>query len=143
MEKSYTNAYCEVLEVLKYIPKEDYDKVPTKMIQLMEANYDQTNQFTYNVAIPFDKQEISEEAKLILAVLYRNCWITEEEKRNLKEKEIKDLREKQEKYNPDKLFIKETEKIEQELEEHNELVVQEKKWYQKLLNSIHKFFNKQ
>ena len=74
---NYSSAYSEVLEVLKYLPKEDYDKIPSKTIDLLEANCDENSDFVYNIALPFDKQNISKEAKSILALLYRTSWITE------------------------------------------------------------------
>ena len=35
---NYANAYTEVLEILKYIPKEDYNKIPKNKIELYETN---------------------------------------------------------------------------------------------------------
>ena len=106
--KDYANAYSEVLEVLKYIPKEDYDKIPKKTIKLLESNNNEKSQFSYNIANPFDKQGLSKEAKVILAIIYRNCWIKEEEKKQLRLKEKDNFENeeklKREKYNPDNLF---------------------------------------
>lgn len=142
MEKDYGNAYSEVLDILKYIPKEDYDKIPRKTIQLLEANRNEKSEFTYNVALPFDKQDISKDAKVILAILYRNCWISEGEKIELSKKEKEHLqnieKEKREKYNPDDLFTNREQNITRELEENHYLVVQEK-WYIKVLSKIKKF----
>ena len=105
---NYSLAYSEVLEVLKYLPKEDYDKIPSKTIDLLEANCDENSDFTYNIALPFDKQNISKDAKNILALLYRTCWISEEEKKKITLKEKakleKDEKLKKEKYNPDNIF---------------------------------------
>ena len=33
-----SNAFTEVLEVLKYIPKEDYEKIPKKFLNLLKRN---------------------------------------------------------------------------------------------------------
>lgn len=106
--KDYANAYSEVLEVLKYIPKEDYDKIPKKTIKLLESNNNEKSQFAYNIAIPFNKQGLSKEAKVILAIIYRNCWVREEEKKQLRIKEKDNLEHEEklrkEKYNPENLF---------------------------------------
>lgn len=32
----YANAYSEVLEILKYISKEDYEKIPNSKIELLK-----------------------------------------------------------------------------------------------------------
>ena len=34
----YANAYTEVLGILKYISKEDYEKIPNSKIELFETN---------------------------------------------------------------------------------------------------------
>ena len=34
----YANAYSEVLEILKYIPIKDYNKIPKNIIELFEKN---------------------------------------------------------------------------------------------------------
>ena len=142
MEKDYADAYSEVLEVLKYIPEDDYKKIPKKTIQLLETNSNEKSKFAYNIALPFDKQNISKDAKIILAILYKNCWITEEEKKELKEKEEEHRRAveeaKKEKYNPDKIFENREKSIVQELEENHYIVAQEKKWYNKLFDKIGK-----
>lgn len=143
MEKNYADAYSEVLEVLKYIPQEDYKKIPIKTIQLLKSNSNEKSDFTYNSALPFNKQNISKDAKIILAILYRNCWITEEEKKKLEQEEKEHIRtveeEKRKKYNPDKIFENKEKQIVQELEENCYLVVQEK-WYKKIFNKIKNFF---
>lgn len=92
MDKNYVDAYSEVLEVLRYIPKEDYKKIPIKTIQLLKANSNEKNDFVYNSALPFNKQNISKDARIILAILYRNCWITEKDKKQLEQEEKEHIR---------------------------------------------------
>ena len=145
MNKDYSEAYSEVLEIIKYLPKEDYDKIPPKLIQLLMVNCNANSEFTYNTALPFEKQNLSNDAKLILAIIFRNCWITNEQKDELAKKEkekIDDIeKEKKEKYNPDKLFEKKEEKIKKELQENHFLeVVKEEKWYKKIFDKIKNFF---
>ena len=76
----YGIAYAEVLEVLKYVSLDDYNKIPKKYITFLEENSDENSTFTYNTAIPFKKQEISDDTKNILAMLYRLFWASEIEK---------------------------------------------------------------
>ena len=47
----YANAYKEVLDILKYVSKEDLNKIPTKKIEMFSkyANYDYD--FEYNPEI--------------------------------------------------------------------------------------------
>lgn len=146
MEKDYANAYSEVLEVLKYIPEKDYKKIPIKTIQLLEANSNEKSEFTYNIALPFDEQNISKDAKIILAILYRNCWITEGEKKKLKEIERKYMidteQDKRNKYNPDKIFENREKLIVEELKENHYIVAKDKKWYSKLFEKIKNLFKR-
>ena len=40
MDKKYAKAYTEVIEILKHIPKEEYDKIPETEIQFYENKCD-------------------------------------------------------------------------------------------------------
>ena len=44
----YANAYSEVLEILKYIPIEDYNKIPTNKIELFKTNANSDYSFNYD-----------------------------------------------------------------------------------------------
>lgn len=66
-------ACAEVLDILKYIPREDYDKISSDYINWLYQNAEETN-FTYNAALPFDKQPISEGAKQILSDINQKYW---------------------------------------------------------------------
>lgn len=143
MKNNYEEAYSEVWEVLKYIPKEDYDKIPKKTIKLIHDYRSENTKFEYNVALPFDKQNISKDAKVILGILYRNCWATQEEKIQITKREKQRLvekeNEKREKYHPDNLFKNKEEKISNELQENHYLVVPDK-WYKRIITKIKSFF---
>lgn len=109
MKKSedYNKAYSEVLEVLRYIPLSYYKKIPKHYIDFMEENCDETSSFVYNIALPFEKQSISDTAKNILGMIFRLFILTQDEKNqlNARDKEIEESKEK-EKYNLDNLFKK-------------------------------------
>lgn len=66
-------ACAEVLDILKYIPKEDYDKIPSDYINQLYQNAGESD-FTYNAALPFDRQPVSEEAKQILSDIAKKYW---------------------------------------------------------------------
>lgn len=48
MDKKYAKAYTEVLEILKHIPKDEYEKIPKSEIQFYESNYDKNYKYMYN-----------------------------------------------------------------------------------------------
>ena len=143
----YSEAYSEVLDLLKYVRMEQYNKIPKSFITYMEEKCDERSNFTYNVAIPFEKQEMSEEAKEILAMIYRLFWAEETKKKELSNKDnlIKEIREKEKrkKYNPDDLFKnKKQDKIEKNYIENLPIQIEKEKWYQKIFNKIKSIFNK-
>ena len=74
MDDNYSEAFYEVLEVLKYVPREEYDKIPRTFIKVLQDNYDESSTFEYNLALPFEEQDISEEAKIILAIICEKYW---------------------------------------------------------------------
>lgn len=149
---NYDKAYAEVIEVLNYIPLEDYKKIPKKYIEYMEENSDENSSFVYNIALPFEKQNISDTAKDILGMIFRLFIISQDKrnKLNAKDKEDKnnEEREKQIKYNPDNLFknrkIQEfANKKSNEYQENSLITIKEESFFTKLLNFVKKIFKKQ
>lgn len=107
-ENNYEEAYAEVIEVLNYIPMNEYKKIPKKYITFMEENCSESSSFIYNIALPFDKQDISDTAKNILGMIFRLFIIGESQKEKLNKidkdtKKQKDL-ENYIKYNKENLF---------------------------------------
>lgn len=103
----YKIAYSEVLEILKYISKEEFNKIPSNMIEMFKANAGDENSFAYNPQKTLQEQNVSETARTIIAILFRDYWATAEQKEKILSVQNNE-REKirQEKYNPDNLFKK-------------------------------------
>ena len=72
--ENLANSFSEVLEVLKYIPKDDYEKIPKKFLNLLKRNCNEKSEFRYNCALPIEKQDLSEDAQTLLSIIYKNCW---------------------------------------------------------------------
>ena len=106
----YANAYSEVLEILNHIPKADYNKVPSNMIELFTTNQNKDYRFSYNINKTLNEQNVSKIAKTIIAILFRDYWATPYQRERIEAKEKYDRQkteeEKREKYNADNLFIK-------------------------------------
>lgn len=144
----YYEGYTEVLEVLKYVSIDNYNKIPKKFITYMEENCSENYDFKYNIALPFEKQGLSEVAKNILAMIYRLFWADEEKKKELSEKDKLDMineeLEKQRKYNPDNLFDNRKNDSNEKIV-NDELafpVVIKEKWYIKVFKKIKGFFKR-
>ena len=93
----YANAYTEVLDILKYISKEDYEKIPKSKIKVFEENSNKNYSFKYDENKTLDEQNVSEIAKAIIAILFRDYWATKEQRYIIikKQQEIKDQKQKE------------------------------------------------
>ena len=109
----YANAYNEVLEILKYISKEDYNKIPIEQIKLFEANANPNHIFSYNPEKTLDEQNALKITKGIIAILFRDYWATSEQKNKIlnyeKNETVKEEKIKIEKYNSNDLIMDEEE----------------------------------
>ena len=142
ISNKYAKAYTEVLEILKYFPKEEYEKIPTSIIGFYKENMDKNYSFTIDPNIDLSEQNVSKEANVVFIKLYQEYFATEEE--NKKIKEILELNskkaeiEKRGKYNTDDLFKnkKETAAI------NNEVALTEYKesFFEKFKKFIFKIF---
>lgn len=93
----YANAYTEVLDILKYISKEDYEKIPKSKIKVFEENSNKNYSFTYDENKTLDEQNVSEITKAIIAILFRDYWATKEQRYVIikKQQEIKEKKQKE------------------------------------------------
>ena len=145
MEDKYPKAYKEVIEILKYVPKESVSKIPNSMIQTFEKNMDGNYEFKVDENKSFEEQKILDETKAILAIIFRDYWATpfQREKIIAKEKYEKQKIEKEKKikYSPDDIFITKSKNNHKEYEEEILPAVCKEKFYHKLLNFFRKIFN--
>ena len=116
----YARAYTEVLEIIKYFPEEEYVKIPIEKINLYKSNMDKNYIFSINPEIDLSRQNISAEAKAIMVTLFRDYYATEEQKKLICEilelNQEKAEEEKRKKYNPDKIFEKDNQNVENEVQ---------------------------
>ena len=69
MTNTYARAYTEVLEILNYLSKEEYSKIPEEKIRYFKENMDKDYIFTVNPRIDLSLQKISKETNAILISL--------------------------------------------------------------------------
>ena len=145
--ESYEEAYAEVIEVLNYIPLNEYKKIPKQYITFMEENSSENSSFVYNIALPFEKQNISDTAKNILGMIFRVFIIKQQKKEelNVKDKEIQKNEEieKKMKYNPDNLFKNNNMNKEiKNSKEKNDLIEVKDPLFMKIWKKIKRLFKK-
>lgn len=104
-DSKYGIAYSELLEILKYIPREDYNKIPKAKIELFETNADKDYVFNYNPNKSLEEQNVSNITKGIIILLFRDYWATEVQRNKIITKQNYDRmkleEEKKAKYNID------------------------------------------
>ncbi len=146
----YANAYVEVLEILKYISIEDYNKIPKNEINLFEKNANKDYNFSYNLNQTLDEQNVSKIAKGIIAILFRDYWATESQREQIIIKQNDDRQkieeEKRIKYNPDNIFVNNNKNTTiNDLEKNQEtalIEIKDMKWYTKIWRLLTKFLIK-
>lgn len=145
VEIKYANAYSEVLEILKYIPLEDYNKIPKKKIELYESNANYDYSFSYNPNKTLSEQNVSKIAKGIIAILFRDYWATETQREKIISKQNYDRQkieeEKKKRYNTDTLFNNKNVIINKQ-EEKALVETRNKKLYERLFSFFRNLFKK-
>lgn len=142
-KEDYSKSYTELLEILKYVDKEDLGKIPKSKIQFYIKNQDTKYIYKYNKNLSFEYQPVSHLTKILIANLYTDYWADDEEKQkiNLSDKQELDKLEliKREKYNPDNLFKNKTKY--NSTNETSLTVIEERSFIKRFLNKIKKFLN--
>lgn len=76
----YSMACTEILEILKYLPNEDYKKIPEEEIDFFEQNKETGYNFKFNENVSFEEQVILPETQAIIVKLYRDYFCSDEDK---------------------------------------------------------------
>ena len=144
--KDISEAAKEINEILKYIPEEEVNKIPVKLREFFKEIENKDYVVNINPNILLENQDLKEETKDIIALIYRNYWCSEEEKKELDQKLIendKRFEEKlREKYNPDNIFKNNVSSEKEEIKDQSLVVTNTEKWYKKFLNFIKSIFIK-
>ena len=134
---NHANAYSEVLEILRFIPIQEYNKIPKEKLEVFERFSNKEYKFFYNPKKSLDENNVSNITKTIIAILFRDYWATTYQKQKIIAKENYDKAEieksKKEKYNADELFktkISKKEQVDVAMIEYKE------SFFKKLLNLI-------
>lgn len=142
-------AYSEVNKFLELIGEEMKNKIPLKLRNFFKREMDKNYIPTINTHIPIKEQNLKRKTIAIIAGLNLQYWCKEERKQELLEKysnnEKKYQEELREKYNPEDIFKKNKKIVEEDrdLAENMQLcVVEETRWYKKIIEKIIKIFIK-
>ena len=108
MEETKVKTLSETYCLLKHFPKAYIEKIPPKILELINHFSDSKYYIDIDTEKTLDEQNISEETKNMLIVFKYNYWSTEGEKQmiydKLDENEMKYQQELREKYNYENIF---------------------------------------
>lgn len=106
MNNTYEIALAEVFEILRYLPKEQQVKIPEKLMDFIKK--EKQDDYEVKVKEPLNIQDYSNEAIVLLGMIYIDFLCSQEEKNSYKKKEeeLNEQYQKEllEKYSTDKLF---------------------------------------
>lgn len=143
-------AYTEILEVLKFIPKEYFSKIPKQILEVFEREKLENYTVNINKQKPIDKNSLQKETLAIIAMLNLQYWCPDEElKKKLYEQysknEQKYQQELSKKYDINNVFEKRKTVITPLANQNNStenlsLIKQKPSFFKTLINKIKNFF---
>ncbi len=80
----YANAYAEVYEILSYLDKEEYNKIPKELIEVFEENRNLEYKYEVNEEQDLTNQPMLIETKAILLNIFRDYLATPEQSSKIK-----------------------------------------------------------
>ena len=76
----YAKACTEVLELLSHLPKEEYSKIPSDRIDILNRYKDTGYEYSINPEIELSEQHISKEARAMIVEIYLEYFASEHQK---------------------------------------------------------------
>lgn len=139
----YYKAFKELNEIIKFFPTNEYSKIPKSFMNFIRENMDDDYEYVVEHIDDFQNQEMLDETKILLSIVYRDFISSKEEHNQIIEMEKNELLQEEkrirEKYNPDNLF--KTKKSTVEVVENSVAMVEYKesifariiKWFRRIL----------
>ena len=92
-KERYARAYTEVLEILRYVPKESVDKIPESMLNMFQRCCDKNYDYHIDTSKSFKEQVMSAETRAILAIIFRDYWATPAQREAILKREEQEMME--------------------------------------------------
>jgi len=145
MTNTYEKAYTEVLEILRFLPRDEYDKIPKEEIDFYESHRDKEYQYNYDPSKGLNEQAISREANAVLVSIFRDFFASEVQKEKLNQilttNEQRQQAQLREQYNPNHIFQNKAKKAKTaELENNEKMVPYKESIFAKLFKKIRAIF---
>ena len=138
MENSFAMACTEVLEILKCLPQDEYEKIPEYEIELLESQKDQSYKFSIDKSLQLQEISISKRANAIIVILWEKYFASQNEKEKLYSilKQNYQIEEERKKGQYENIFK------EKKKENTSLMSVREEKWYENVYKFCKKIMNK-
>lgn len=108
MTKEYREAFTEVNEILEYFNKDLLKKIPKEFIKNIKENMSTTYKVIYDNTKSLNEQNIKQETRAILSIIYRDYICDKETKEKIIQKDRKEWlkleEKKKEEYKNTELF---------------------------------------
>lgn len=144
MEEFNKRGISEVIEILNHTDKEIVKKIPQNFINFLFDNSDDNYKPNINFYDVDWKNHLQEDTQAILALIYRDYILSDDEREELlkteQEDKLKQEKKLQEKYNPDNLFKKKSDEKETQISNKQLIEVKKTSWFRRILNKIFDFF---
>lgn len=145
MDRMTKTAACQLYEIVEMLPSEEKNKIPENIISLIDERKERYIKSDEYISI--EDINLTDETKKYLGYIFLNYLANEDEKteyRNIiSENENRYQNNLKEKYNIDKMFSKKESKSAENREIKAEMIVVENlKWWDKIIAKIKKLFKK-
>lgn len=140
------NAYTEVYTILQELDEEEYNKIPSEIIEAIRTNMNEEYEYELDEELELKDHQMLPETKAILFNLFRDYLATPEQKEKIirmqNEERQKNEINKQKQYNADVFERKQKENSKQIQQETKQLIEYKENIFKKILKKIIKFFTK-
>ena len=106
----YKKRFVEVDEIIKYLPKKEFSKIPNELIDLIRKNKDSKYIWKYDNNKKLEEQNIHKDTIAILSYINMKYILEDDQKMLMKNlhdyNEMKSEKLKKEKFNPEAIFKK-------------------------------------
>lgn len=83
MTEVYRNAFTEVYEIISYLEESEYNKIPQKIIKVLEKNRNPEYSFWIDEETQLQDQEVLPETRAILFNLFRDYFANPKQKEQM------------------------------------------------------------
>ena len=143
MSNQYAKAYTEILEILKYLPKKEYEKIPQSKIEFYEENQDKNYTYQFDITKPTAEVTMLDETKVIIISLFRDFFASENQKQKLQSllqaKENAYQEKIREQYKVEDIFQRRAQKKEETYADISLVVVKKSTMLNRIMEKIKNF----